>query len=84
MTKIPSLRVVREEEPTGRSVKICSPNGVVAIVKAHGKKLGIERQLAAGPEAIALLKELTDIEGPQPGHVTWYNKVIAFLAKVEG
>lgn len=30
-------------------------------------------------EAEALLRELTDIEGPQPGHVMWARKVWAFL-----
>lgn len=31
-------------------------------------------------ELEALLMELTDIEGPQPGHVKWYHKVQTALA----
>lgn len=32
-------------------------------------------------ELIALLTELIDIEGPQPGHVMWFRKVRAALDK---
>lgn len=35
-------------------------------------------------EMIALLKELIDIEGPQPGTATWANKVEAVLSKTKG
>lgn len=34
-------------------------------------------------ELVALLKELVDIEGPQPGTATWAAKVDAILAKIE-
>ena len=37
--------------------------------------------IAAAPELLALLIELIDIEGPQPGHITWANKVKAAIAK---
>lgn len=37
--------------------------------------------IAAAPELLALLQELIDIEGPQPGHITWANKVKAAIAK---
>lgn len=30
-------------------------------------------------EAVTLLRQLVDIEGPQPGHVMWYRKVKGFL-----
>lgn len=30
-------------------------------------------------ELEALLTELIDIEGPQPGHIEWYRKVLAAL-----
>jgi hypothetical protein len=36
------------------------------------------------PNLYALLAELIDIEGPQPGHVMWYRKVQAALAKARG
>lgn len=35
----------------------------------------------AAPELLELLVELTDIEGPQPGHIEWANKVKAAIAK---
>lgn len=38
----------------------------------------LERQL------ISFLRELIDIEGPQPGHVMWYRKVKAVLDRVDG
>lgn len=37
--------------------------------------------ICAAPELLALLQELIDIEGPQPGHVMWANKVKAAIAK---
>lgn len=39
------------------------------------------RLIAAAPDMLALLKELIDIEGPQPGHVMWARKVQAVIAK---
>jgi hypothetical protein len=33
---------------------------------------------------LELLKELIEIEGPQPGHVMWFRKVEAAIAKAEG
>lgn len=35
-------------------------------------------------ELIALLRELIDIEGPQPGTGGWAAKVRAVLSKIEG
>ena len=42
------------------------------------------RLIAAAPDLLALLKELVDIEGPQPGHVEWFGRVQAAIAKAEG
>jgi hypothetical protein len=42
------------------------------------------RLVAAAPDMLALLEELIDIEGPQPGHITWANKVKAAIAKAKG
>lgn len=39
------------------------------------------RLIAASPELLALLIELTDIEGPLPGTATWAAKVKAAIAK---
>jgi len=40
--------------------------------------------IAAAPDLLALLEELVDIEGPQPGHVEWYGRVVAAIAKAKG
>ncbi len=37
--------------------------------------------IAAAPELLALLIELIDIEGPQPGTGMWANKVEAAIKK---
>lgn len=42
----------------------------------------IERLQAESNGLAALLRELIDIEGPQPGHVMWFQKVSAALAKL--
>jgi len=39
------------------------------------------RLIAAAPDLLSLLIELTDIEGPQPGHIAWANKVKAAIKK---
>jgi hypothetical protein len=39
------------------------------------------RLIAVAPELLALMTELIDIEGPQPGHIEWANKVKAAIAK---
>ena len=41
------------------------------------------RLIAVAPELLALLKELVDIEGPQPGTSAWADKVLAVLEKVK-
>lgn len=42
------------------------------------------RLIAAAPDLLALLRELIDIEGPQPGTSDWANKVHAAIAKATG
>lgn len=42
------------------------------------------RLIAAAPDLYALLRELIDIEGPQPGTADWARKVQAALARVDG
>lgn len=37
--------------------------------------------IAAAPDLLALLQELIDIEGPQPGHIMWANKVKVAIEK---
>lgn len=56
---------------------------------AHGLPFGEERDanglvLAASTEMLALLQELIDIEGPQPGTSAWAEKTRATIAKAMG
>jgi hypothetical protein len=39
------------------------------------------RVIIAAPDMLALLRELVDIEGPQPGHVEWCRKTLAAIQK---
>lgn len=41
------------------------------------------RLIAAAPDMLALLKELVDIEGAQPGHVEWAMRVKMTIAIAE-
>jgi hypothetical protein len=52
----------------------------VALVPVRGDA----RLIAAAPDMLALLIELIEIEGPQPGHVEWWRKTIAVIAKATG
>ena len=38
----------------------------------------------AAPDLLALLEELTDIEGPLPGNKEWHAKALAVLASARG
>lgn len=53
-----------------------------ALADSHFK--ATLRLIAAAPKLYRLLKELVDIEGPQPGTATWAKKVDEALAEVEG
>lgn len=44
----------------------------------------VSARLAAATEALALLQELIDIEGPQPGHAEWARKVRTTIDKAAG
>ena len=63
--------------------------GAAAQVRLAAGSANVETQFAkvlfhAAPELLALLIELIDIEGPQPGTATWANKVEAAIAKATG
>jgi len=49
-------------------------------VTTHTSKANA-RLIAAAPEMLALLNELIDIEGPQPGTAGWAAKVRAVITK---
>ena len=44
----------------------------------------LRAMIAAAPTMLVLLKELIDIEGPQPGTAEWAEKVRAAIAEAEG
>lgn len=42
------------------------------------------RAIAEVPAMVMALRELIDIEGPQPGTASWANKVHAILSRIDG
>lgn len=59
-----------------------------AIYNANGERIATAEPasgplMAAAPKLLALLKDLVDIEGPQPGHVEWSRRVLATIAEAE-
>lgn len=42
------------------------------------------RLIAAAPELLAVLKDLTALEGPLPGNVEWFRKARAAIDRAEG
>lgn len=42
------------------------------------------RLIAAAPDLLAVLMELTDIEGPLPGNQAWHTRAMAAIAKATG
>lgn len=53
---------------------VCHPHGSEALPAEAAHRIS-----EAHDRAVELLRELVDIEGPQPGHVMWARKVWAFL-----
>lgn len=49
--------------------------------KEHEAKLRMERH---APDMLALLEELVDIEGPQPGTGEWASKTLNLIATIKG
>lgn len=59
----------------------------MATPGSHGDPEKIEADahlIAAAPDMLALLQELIDIEGPQPGTAAWAGKVHAIIIKATG
>lgn len=58
---------------------------LVAEVPANtGNTTNKALAMAAAPDMLALLRELVDIEGPQPGNSEWGDKARAVIAKATG
>ena len=76
-----------DKRPYSDGFSIFSGNQYVAFV---GDSDGVTDYLsnanliAAAPELLAVLIELLDIEGPQPGHVDWARKAKSVVAKALG
>jgi hypothetical protein len=49
-----------------------------------GAAHAVARMVEALPDMLALLRELIDIEGPQPGTADWAEKVRVAIAKATG
>ena len=54
----------------------------------NGRDIGVSisnaRLIAAAPEMLELLEDLIDMEGPQPGCVSWAEKAKAVIKKAKG
>ena len=42
------------------------------------------RLITASPDLLQMLKDLVDLEGPQPGNSAWGTRALALIAKIEG
>lgn len=85
MTHTPGPLFARQVNQTERPFAVITPNG------PHGDEIvagymteGDAHLYAAAPDMLALLKELIDIEGPQPGTAEWARKVNAIISRAEG
>ena len=93
------VREVRHDDGTNRlwcgsvfPAKSGKYRGEIAHIQSADQIGGIStdeafsnaRLIAAAPELLALLQELIDIEGPQPGTSEWANKVHAAIANATG
>lgn len=61
-----------------------APFTAAGLAAYDAKALANAHLFRTAPELLALLDELIAIEGPQPGHVEWYRKVVAIIAKARG
>jgi hypothetical protein len=62
---------------------ICPPLGEIGPVAiASGDENA--RLIAAAPEMFQLLRDLINLEGPQPGNSAWGDRVMDMIAKVTG
>jgi hypothetical protein len=79
----------------GRITQPGLPHSAVAaetlIARVYSKYFGDTEQeiananlIAAAPDLLAVLIELTDIEGPLPGDRDWHAKALAAIAKAAG
>ena len=57
---------------------------VIAACKPERTAIINARAIAEVPAMVMALRELIDIEGPQPGTASWANKVLAILSRIDG
>jgi hypothetical protein len=72
-----------------RGFSICNEHGWALADVQPADEDGIEGEfnaslIATAPDLLAVLQELIDIEGPQPGTVAWADKARAAIAKATG
>ena len=82
------------EVADGRRIGVNLPNAIgneydshcIAITQesAHINAEANAHLIAAAPELLAMLKDLVDLEGPQPGNSAWGDRALALIAKAEG
>jgi hypothetical protein len=79
----------------GRIAQPGLPHSAVAaktlIARVYSEAFGDSAQetananlIAAAPDLLAVLIELTDIEGPLPGTQSWHTKAMTAIAKATG
>lgn len=67
------------------SVRVAADSYHVATISAGmNDQAEYARLFAEAPALVQLLRELIDIEGPQPGNAEWHRKVVVALDRVSG
>lgn len=68
--------------------RLTNPDGTPLILKIeandHSEQRANARLIALAPDLLAMLIELTDMEGPQPGTSTWGRNALALIARAKG
>jgi len=70
--------------PSGNPHYTVSVYGNGPLTKRTKETMANARLVAKAPEMYSLLRQLIDIEGPQPGNVEWFHRVKSVLHAVDG
>lgn len=70
----------------GREVRAADHSAIcrMATTRCNDESNANALLIATAPELLAVLQELIDIEGPQPGTAAWADKARAIIAKATG
>ena len=77
----PNTHVVVADHPTGWDDDLNMSSYGGHLIAESVRMPANARLIAVAPEMLALLQELIDIEGPQPGTSAWAEKVRAVITK---